>query len=575
MANSKIRYSVKDVLQIIEDGDSDFGSANEYDTDSSDDEVPVVDVDVIERDESSTDHSDVSDAETVITGDGDVVPPNVTVPVLRTTTAPNKGYTWRNTVFTPPDVTFTGQPLTEPAIYWMCRHLTSIFSNFITTEMAEHTNRYSLQKTGSSIATNRKEMEQVLGLYFRMGLVQMSGYRAYWEADTRYEPVASVMPRNRFLLILSMIHFVDNLEEHNAGDKVWKIRPWLRSFRENCLKVVLEEHNSIDEMMVPFKGKFSRIKQYIRGKPNPWGLKLWARTSSTGILCDFEVYQGRILNQPKSVLGVGADVVLKLSDTLPVDQHYKVYADNFLSSLPLVAELQKKKIQYVGTIRSNRLKGCTMTNDKDLLKRGRGSFDSRVERNDNIVVVKWVDTKVVTAISSMAGATPTEDVQRWSSAEKNFITVQRPYVLSLYNTHMGGVDLLDCFLATNRKRMVSRRWYIYLFWHTVYIGMVNSWLLYKRDCVQLNTPKQHIMRRRRFQANLASSLIGVNAVSSKRGRPSLDGEDAVTQPKKGTRIYNTSAHGPTDDVRLDEVAHMSEKRKRGRCRHCVKQQTNT
>jgi hypothetical protein len=33
-------------------------------------------------------------------------------------------------------------------------------------------------------------------------------------------------------------------------------------------KFPTEEHNSVDEMMVNFKGK-STIKQYIRGKPNP------------------------------------------------------------------------------------------------------------------------------------------------------------------------------------------------------------------------------------------------------------------------------------------------------------------
>ena len=33
----------------------------------------------------------------------------------------------------------------------------------------------------------------------------------------------------------------------------------------------------------------------MRGTPQPWGFKIWARTGISGILCDFEVYQGRPL----------------------------------------------------------------------------------------------------------------------------------------------------------------------------------------------------------------------------------------------------------------------------------------
>lgn len=85
----------------------------------------------------------------------------------------------------------------------------------------------------------------------------------------------------------------------------------------------------MDEMMVPYKGRTSGIKQYIRGKPHPWGFKIWARTTITGILCNFKVYQGG--EGIRSELGQGADVVLKLCDSLPPHHNYKVYADNFLA----------------------------------------------------------------------------------------------------------------------------------------------------------------------------------------------------------------------------------------------------
>ena len=81
-----------------------------------------------------------------------------------------------------------------------------------------------------------------------------------------------------------------------------------------------------------------------------------------------------------------------------------------------------------------------------------------------------MDTKAVTILSNYAGVTPTEDIKRWCKATKKYNDVQRPYAISVYNLNMGGVDLLDSLLAKNRKKIISRRWYIYLFWHTVYIG---------------------------------------------------------------------------------------------------------
>ena len=131
------------------------------------------------------------------------------------------------------------------------------------------------------------------------------------------------------------------------NDKLWKLRPWLDSFREKCLQVVPEEHNSVDEMMIPFKGRFSSIKQYMRGKPHPWGFKVWVRTGISGMMCDFDVYQGSTNGiRAKSELGLSGDVVMKLASTLPEGQNYKIYADNFFTSVRLIEKLVERGIHY-------------------------------------------------------------------------------------------------------------------------------------------------------------------------------------------------------------------------------------
>lgn len=76
-----------------------------------------------------------------------------------------------------------------------------------------------------------------------------------------------------------------------------------------------EEFQSIDEQIIPFKGRLS-LKQYIPKKPKPWGVKVWVRAGSSGYMHRFEVYQGLAGRGAVSELGMAADVVLRLCDDI-------------------------------------------------------------------------------------------------------------------------------------------------------------------------------------------------------------------------------------------------------------------
>lgn len=41
--------------------------------------------------------------------------------------------------------------------------------------LSDNTNQYSMQKNEKSVETKVKEIEQLFGMFFRMGLVQMAG----------------------------------------------------------------------------------------------------------------------------------------------------------------------------------------------------------------------------------------------------------------------------------------------------------------------------------------------------------------------------------------------------------------
>jgi hypothetical protein len=132
-----------------------------------------------------------------------------------------------------------------------------------------------MQKEGIQLATTSKEIEIMMGIYLRMGLIQMPRVRAYWENESRFSPIADTMSRGHFEKLASMLHFCDNFNasEEEKEDKLWKLRPCLKSLRHQFLQIPPEENHAVDEIMVSFKGK-SSIKQYIRGKPNRWGFQI-------------------------------------------------------------------------------------------------------------------------------------------------------------------------------------------------------------------------------------------------------------------------------------------------------------
>ena len=119
---------------------------------------------------------------------------------------------------------------------------------------------------------------------------------------------------------------------------------------------------------------------------------------------------------------------------------------------------------------------------------------------------------------------------------------------------MGGVDLFDMMCTLYKRLLKSKRWYLYIFYHTLTIAVVNAWFLYRRDCKHLAIAKSFPLKQ--FQGMVAAALVKKDKVS--RGRPS-----GLTPPQaKKQRVMP----GPVNDVRYDNTDHfpmIQEKRNRG------------
>ncbi len=165
-------------------------------------------------------------------------------------------------------------------------------------------------------------------------------------------PIASRIPRKRFLEIKRFFHFVDNKTiTLPCSDKLAKIRPVVNIVRETCLSNYSPNRdNSIDEAIIKFKGR-SSIKQYMPKKPIKRGIKAWVRADSgNGYVCDFQIYCGK---SDGNGTNLGAQVVTSLSETLK-HKYYHLYFDNFFSSVELMENLYKDGIYSCGTVRKDR-----------------------------------------------------------------------------------------------------------------------------------------------------------------------------------------------------------------------------
>ena len=66
----------------------------------------------------------------------------------------------------------------------------------------------------------------------------------------------------------------------------------------------------------------------------------------------------------------GEYVVIKLCETFPKNVNHKLFFDNWFTSLDLCLKLKADGILTTATIRSNRIKKCPLSTEKEFKKKG-------------------------------------------------------------------------------------------------------------------------------------------------------------------------------------------------------------
>lgn len=229
-------------------------------------------------------------------------------------------------------------------------------------------------------------------------------------------------------------------------------------------------------------------------KPHKLGIKLFVLCDSFGYAYRFEVYNGagdnKILDGCPD-LGSSADVVVRLSQTIPDFTHHILYFDNFYTSIPLLVYRRARGIYGLGTIRVNRVANCKLLTDA-VIKNEPRRFSSEFIGSAygvKVATVLWKDSKSVRLASTYVGVqsfdrfNPTQQqskAARFDRKQKKHIEIDCPQIIKEYNSHMGGVDLMDGLMGKYHLRAKARDEATRLFYHFVDMVTTNAYILYRR-----------------------------------------------------------------------------------------------
>ena len=250
-----------------------------------------------------------------------------------------KVFRWRKKDVSPSDESFIQEKDEIEEIESPLEYFRQFWPDDINELVAQQTNLYSTQKSGSSMNTTKPEMERFIGMHLKMGLIQLPSYKLYWSQKMRYPTIADQMPLKRYEKLRSNLHFVDNSVLEQNASKLSKIQPVIDIVREQCLKVIPEESHCIDEQIIPAKTKYSGIRQYNPKKPVKWGFKNLVRAGASGFMHDFYIYAGKgeiVENSDYKHLQKSAQVVVRLCEHLPSHSGHQLFFDNWfgLANLP-------------------------------------------------------------------------------------------------------------------------------------------------------------------------------------------------------------------------------------------------
>uniref|UniRef100_A0A3Q1ECD4 PiggyBac transposable element-derived protein domain-containing protein n=1 Tax=Acanthochromis polyacanthus TaxID=80966 RepID=A0A3Q1ECD4_9TELE len=410
-----------------------------------------------------------------------------------------------------------------------------LFQLFFATDtvlkMCKYTNKHAarnkeLGKKYKWVDVEMDDLYKFFGLLFYMSLVSLCRIQDYWRQNhIFYVPFpAKVMPRDRFQTILWNIYLSD-LEEDEQNDKkgtpghdkLARVRPLYEAIRCACQAYYHPKRElAVDERMVAAKAK-TGMKQYMKVKPNKWGIKLFVLAeSSSGYTIQFDIHTGK--TGAIRHHGLAYDVVMNLIQKSSLGTGYHIYMDNFYTSPRLFKDLTSMKFGACGTYREGR-KGFPRVRENDFTRDSeRGSV--RWIRQGQLLFVKWLDTQEVSMCSTIHPAFSGDMVERRMKDKDGSWTTRRipcPTPVLAYNKNMGRVEQSDKLIQYYSTLRKTACWYKTLLLHFLDIAATNAYVLH---CELSSVKSRQPMTHKEFMTVLVCQLCDVDMEGNPRSRKS-------------------------------------------------------
>ena len=244
------------------------------------------------------------------------------------------------------------------------------------------------------------------------------------------------------------------------------------------------------------------------------------------------MYIGKVAGRDVTQHGLGYDVVVRLMEPF-LNQGYHLYIDNFYTSSALVKYLFEQGVPTTGTIRENsRGFSANMKNGSQWSKASnvnRGSM--RWERDPPILVLQWLDNKVVSMLTTIENANDSLQVKRKTRTAGVWSTkvIRQPQAIATYNKYMNAVDRSDQKLATNNVLRKCIKWWKTLFFHLIDIAVVNGFILFQEhqaqfpDVEELHRPSEFSLVH--FREEIVRQICGFPEYSDPPARSSARSVD--------------------------------------------------
>ena len=195
-------------------------------------------------------------------------------------------------------------------------------------------------------------------------------------------------------------------------------------------------------------------------KPCRFGIKIWARSCSSGYLHNFEINLGKKYTAA-SPLGLNHDVVVSLTKHIRSKNHF-VFMDNLYSFIPLFLDLSKHSIYACGTKRGNRKYLLNEIKKPPHMNRG-DHITFQDKNNPNLTATAWKDT----------GKTPVRFISTFSKPDvvthcvrrigQTLTRVRIPSIAHTYNKRYNFVDLFDLYRSKYKVGRNCKKSWKYIF----------------------------------------------------------------------------------------------------------------